>query len=90
MSKQSEARDTQGYRTEQRNCGNCSHRTHDLALPAWMERSNAERVKDGLPPYYSVVNAEERNHRCTIGDFAVKKTATCDRWTSGEPQEIHQ
>jgi hypothetical protein len=73
MSKQAEAREAQGYRTEPRNCSNCAHYRSDITEH---------------PPAFSWGNpyTTESNRRCSLGSFAVKKTATCDRWAAGEPQ----
>jgi hypothetical protein len=76
MSKQSEAKAAQGYRTEQRNCENCTHRRCERELPAWMRREN-ERT----PDYWRVErDGIESKQRCGLGDFAIRKTATCDHW----------
>lgn len=61
MSKQSEAKKQQRYRTSPRTCGNCRHRSY------------VEHVNEYL-------YIEEKNNRCVIGGFAVKKTTVCDMW----------
>jgi hypothetical protein len=71
MSKQSEAKAAQGYRTTQQNCGSCAHMTSERVMPTWM-RADGYAVKDEY--------LQEKNHRCGIGGFAIKKTATCTRW----------
>ncbi len=73
MSKQSEAKAAQGYTTAVSNCGNCAHMAKDLVLPAGMLKDN-ER---GLTHYTIEQHGVEKNLRCGIGGFAIKKTATC-------------
>jgi hypothetical protein len=83
MSKQSEAKVAQGYRTEQQNCGNCQHRKCTVALPAWTEKYNQER-----PGSYTLErHGLETNQRCGIGGFAIRKTATCVKWARLEVAE---
>lgn len=67
MSKQSDAKEEQGYTLAQSNCGNCAH-----------YRSEVETH----PPHFSWAKpyTVESNRRCGIGGFAVKKTASCKRW----------
>jgi len=65
MSKQSEAKAAQNYRTTPDTCSNCAHyqskfvkKVYDMACEPWME---------------------EVDKRCGLGAFAVRKTAVCDR-----------
>ena len=82
MSKQEESKAAQGYTTAVKNCGNCAQLTSELALPAWMIRDNVAREAAGIAPYYTLErHGEEKNFRCGIGGFAVKKTATCVKHT---------
>jgi hypothetical protein len=77
MSKQSEAKQSQGYRTDPQNCGNCKNRQCDKALPDWMRRENERSVR----PVWSVESyGQESKQRCGLGGFAIRKTATCTRW----------
>jgi len=64
MSKQQNAKDAQGYEAHprQRVCGNCRSYI-----------SEVETCKSVFGGTYS----NEKNKRCTIGGFAVKKTAVC-------------
>ena len=81
MSDQSEAKAAQGYTTAVRNCGNCARFTSEKALPRWMANQNAARECVGLSPIYSIpCNGIEKNFRCAIGGFAVKKTAVCKQY----------
>ena len=66
MSKQSEAKLNQGYNENPipRTCGNCA-------------KYESEFV-DLSPPYQQYM--QEKNKRCGLGGFAVKKTATCDKF----------
>ena len=82
MSKQSEAKSAQGYTTEVRNCKSCAHLTSERVLPRWHQERNAENARTGSPSHYPVeIFGEEKNIRCGIGGFAVKKTATCAKHT---------
>lgn len=66
MSKQSEAKINQGYNEKPipRTCGNCAKYESELV--------------DLAPPYNQYF--AEKNKRCGLGGFAVKKTATCMKW----------
>ena len=67
MSKQSEAKKEQNYREAPDACANCGHyESHmvEKTYDAW----NGKQVWN-----------EEKGKRCSIGGFAVKKMATCDR-----------
>lgn len=77
MSKQSEAKEAQGYRTALQNCGNCAHRDFQKELPAWMRRENERSVQ---PVWIEERDGLEKSQRCDLGGFAIRKTATCDRW----------
>jgi hypothetical protein len=80
-SKHETAKAEQQYRTEQRNCGNCALRRSEFGLSKWMCDRNKEDVAEGLTePYPLETYGSEKKQRCSIGGFAVKKTATCDRW----------
>lgn len=82
MSKQSEAKAAQGYTTVVINCGNCAHRTCDISILPWMEIDNRREISKGNKPFYSLEShGTERNQRCGIGGFAIKKTATCTKHT---------
>lgn len=81
-SKQAQAKEAQGYTTAVRNCGNCSHRTCDISMQPWMEIDNRLEISRGKKPYYSLEShGTERNQRCAIGGFTIKKTATCTKHT---------
>jgi hypothetical protein len=65
MSKQSEAKAAQGYAPKfLGTCGNCKYFEADI-----------EEVI-----VFREVYKTESNLRCTIGNFAVKKTATCNKF----------
>lgn len=82
MSKQSEAKEKQNYcaKPAPRSCANCKHLTHDFyhfdENYVRVEGKNPDTRKYARPTY-------SENLRCGIGGFAVKKTATCDRWNEG-------
>ena len=78
MSKQSVAKEAQGYTSEVKNCGNCAHRTFAASLPQWMEIDNRREIFRGNNPRYSIeIHGIERSQKCGIGGFAIKKTASC-------------
>ena len=80
MSKQSDAKKAQKYspKPESRTCSNCRHLTYDMEFPAWVVEANERSVKFGEMPLYSSEEQKvQKNIRCAIGDFAVKKLATC-------------
>ena len=67
MSKQSDAKADQNYREKPvwRECRNCRHFSLDR-VPQKSEYTDSEWI-------------DEKNLRCTLGNFAVKKLATCDK-----------
>lgn len=83
MSKQSEAREEQGYKHKGPRCGTCRHFTSDSIPIPWMVKMNDEFVNAGRPVPYDLTlpaNQNERNLRCMIGGFAVKKNGHCKRY----------
>jgi hypothetical protein len=64
MSKQSEAKESQGYTRTLKMCSNC----------AWYE-SDLTPVENWAGQVYH----DEKNIRCGLGGFKVHKTATCSR-----------
>lgn len=68
MSKQSEAKAAQNYRLVPDTCGNCQHYRSQIV----------EKVYDQAYGAWM----DEKDKRCTIGGFAVRKTAACDRHES--------
>ena len=81
-SKQAEAKEAQGYTTAVRNCGNCESLTSERVLPKFLVEINESRKERGLSLYTVEQNGVERNLRCGIGGFAIKKTATCAKHMS--------
>lgn len=67
MSKQSEAKKEQNYRESPDSCANC----------AYYESQVVENVCDSWNG--RTVWLEEKAKRCSLGGFAVKKMAMCDR-----------
>lgn len=83
MSKQSEAKEGQGYSHEGPRCGNCRRFLSDSVPVKWMVEENDKRVEKGLTPFYDLTlpeHTKEANLRCGIGGFAVKKMGYCKRW----------
>lgn len=68
MSKQSEAKERQNYRTNPNCCSNCAHYKFDIVEKQY-------KAFDVLKTWHQT---EEKNKRCTFGKFAVKKSAVCD------------
>lgn len=62
MSKQQEARDKQGYRATPNACPNCKH-----------YRSRLDLVESD----YEMI-AVEKDRRCALGGFAVKRHSVCN------------
>jgi hypothetical protein len=67
MSKQSDAKKKQNYREVPDSCANCGH----------YESQMVEKTCDAWDG--KKVWTEEKGKRCSIGGFAVKKMAMCDR-----------
>lgn len=80
MSTQSDAKLEQGYSDKPHNCGNCSRLKFEMALPRWMRDANSDACENGRAPRYGKSYEEQKNLRCGIGGFAVKKTARCALW----------
>lgn len=81
MSKQSEAKNEQGYLAKSNTCSNCGHFQSDVILPAWCVETNKIHEARGAKPHYVLGETHggvERNMRCSVGGFAVKKSATCN------------
>lgn len=72
MSKQSEAKEKQGYvpKMEPQACMNCANFKFDNGF------HNQDLYGERYPKVF--------NFRCGIGGFAVKKMGTCNEW-SGKP-----
>lgn len=85
MSKQSDAKASQGYQDKPvpPTCGNCRGLKSDRILPEWMERENQHGRSFGRVALWSVdASGVEKNLRCGLGNFAVKKSATCNLFLS--------
>lgn len=67
MSKQTQAKEAQGYvpKAVPQVCCNCAHFVSDK-----VEREGC----------FGGVYVDEKNLRCGIGGFAVKKMGTCNEW----------
>lgn len=79
MSKQQQAKEAQGYQEKPRNCGNCAHRAYEVVLSEWMRHTNSIQRRE---IYSADRHGSERNQRCGIGGFAIKKTASCAKWSA--------
>jgi len=78
MSQQSDAKKAQDYVDKHQPgvCGRCVHMTRESVLPAWMAEQNKVVSDKWNVATYGV----EKNRRCTIGGFAVKKMGSCNRF----------
>ena len=86
MTTVAEIKKQQGYSNTPLCCGSCRHYTSVMAVPKWMLVENASAIKSGRPePFpFSSFATEEKNRRCTIGGFAVKKMGHCKRWSQAK------
>lgn len=73
MSRQSDAKDKQHYveKPVPKVCGNCRHYRSEII--------SKSAVVFGSTSTWT----EERAKRCSMGDFSVKKTATCEYFAMG-------
>lgn len=71
-SKVQQAKDAQGYIKGSKQCQNCHF-------------FDSEKTIEPHPYYGAVMKVyKEKNRRCTLGDFAVQLTASCDRYHKKE------
>lgn len=73
MSKQSEAKASQGYRDAPNCCQNCQNFTKDVVDKQY-------RAFSGLQTW-----TEDKNLRCSIGAFKVNKMSVCDLFEIKDP-----
>lgn len=76
MSKVSEAKKAQEYTPKHQPgvCGRCKYMTFEVQLPDWMEEKNKAN-----PGRYTVAEyGIEKNRRCAVGGFTVKKMGSCN------------
>ena len=73
MSRQSEAKESQGYSKKPANCGNCV---------------NFKSEMTSFPPSYYWPEGQtlEKNLRCGIGGFAVARNGNCTLWDRAAPE----
>lgn len=84
---QTRAKEYQGYVKSGPSCGNCRHFLSDFVPIKWVVELNEEFAAKGRPPAYDVTlpaNTVEKNMRCGIGGFPVKKTAYRNHWERKE------
>ena len=76
MSKQSDAKVAQGYQENPLipTCSNCEHYTSEI-----------KEIKSTFS--INKTWKEEKNIRCGIGQFKIKKTAICNKWTENENEQ---
>lgn len=78
MSKVQQAKAAQGYTEKSGTCATCTHQINEQSLPEWMI-GNQNYDTDARRDNYMVV----KNRRCGIGGFAIKQSATCQRYEKG-------
>lgn len=73
MSKQSEAKEAQGYLKQSMSCQHCKHFSSEFIdrNPTWASSS--------------YIITEEKSIRCMLGGFSVQKTASCDKFERKTP-----
>jgi hypothetical protein len=72
MSKQSEAKEAQGWVKKPLTCKQCKHRTSKMEWPAWM-------LEPGWEDYLTDDRHKvEKEIRCGLGGFKVGNGAACD------------
>ena len=76
MSKQSDAKEKQGYTSDVKKCATCKNFKFDLRVSLWMEDQNQQSPGKWPVKEYGI----QKNKRCQIGGFAVKSTAVCNSW----------
>lgn len=71
----------------QQNCSTCAHFTFEKILPAWMLDQNKSDDKTCVSdePFTVERNGVEKNLRCSLHGFAVKKLARCNSWKAKAP-----
>ena len=78
MSKTTEAKAAQGYDPKPlQTCTHCEHYRSETALPAWAVKANAGKGRTYTLGEYG----KEGKVRCALGGFAIKKTASCQKFT---------
>ena len=87
MSRQADAKDRQKYieKVIPRTCTNCAHLKSVFELPAWAQAENEHRKANSLKQLYGFALTQEKMLRCAVGNFKVKKMASCQLWKEGDP-----
>ncbi len=68
-------------------CMHCTHYSCDVGLQKWALNENALRIASGRQEKYIIIGyGVETNHRCTLGGFAVKKMATCNKFVKKDSE----
>lgn len=82
MSKVGQAKDEQGYVDRGPTCGKCAMFESKFVLPAWIQEAEVRKAEQGiLPSIWSDSYRIEKNLRCGLGGFKVKKMGCCDSFT---------
>lgn len=68
------ARLRQNYRVPREVCGNCTHFRCNREPPEWAVKFYAN------DPARQAAVAIDKGLRCALGQFPVKRSATCDEW----------
>lgn len=80
MSKQSEAKKSQGYvaKAVPQTCQHCANMRSRLDLPRWMRECNELNPQGAV--YGIEIYGAMTDLRCALGGFAVKKMGACNEW----------
>lgn len=82
MSKQSDAKEAQGYIEKANCCATCESLTFDLKMPAWMIGVNDRKALRDESPVYDDSYALQKNLRCGLGGFKAKKMGVCNKFAA--------
>ena len=71
----------QNYQPKGPTCAGCNNLKSEKVLPAWMREQNESLAKIKKADRWTLAeHGIEKNIRCGIGGFAVKKQGCCDLW----------
>ncbi|MFA5900463.1 MAG: hypothetical protein WC829_15295 [Hyphomicrobium sp.] len=83
MSKQSDTKKNQNYQPKGPTCATCNNLQSEMVLPTWMQEENDKPTRGNCGAIWFVEkHGVEKNMRCSIGGFAVKKQGCCDLWVT--------
>ena len=81
MSKQSDAKLAQNYQPKGPTCAGCNNLQSEKVLLSWQITQNESLAKIKKADRWTLAeHGIEKNIRCGIGWFAVRKQGCCDLW----------